>query len=170
MTVLALTLTIVTLALAGAMAGFFYAYSMSVMWAFDATDPKAAIAAMQSINVVVRNAIFFPAFFGTPVVALVAAGLWWKLGAGQVALLLALAALVYLVGTFLLTIAANVPMNEALAIATIPTDPEAARTLWQRYSGPWTLWNHVRTLASFATLLLVGWALYAAGQMSAARI
>jgi uncharacterized membrane protein len=164
MTALALTLTVVTLALAGAMAGFFYAYSMSVMRALDAVDPKAAIASMQSINIVVRNAIFFPAFFGTPVVALVAGGLWWKAGAGQVALLLLLAAIVYLAGTFLVTVVANVPMNEALAIATIPTDPAQARTLWQNYSGPWTLWNHVRTVASFVTLLLVGWALYAAGQ------
>lgn len=164
MTALALTLTVVTLALAGAMAGFFYAYSMSVMGALDAVDPKAAIASMQSINIVVRNAIFFPAFFGTPVVALVAGGLWWKAGAGQVALLLLLAAIVYLAGTFLVTVVANVPMNEALAIAAIPTDPAQARTLWQNYSGPWTLWNHVRTVASFVTLLLVGWALYAAGQ------
>jgi len=164
MTSLALALTFIALVLAGAMAGFFYAYSMSVMWALDAVDPKAAIASMQSINIVVRNAIFFPAFFGTPVVALVAAGLWWKLDAGLVALLLVLAAAVYLVGTFILTIVANVPMNEALAIATIPTDPEAARTLWQNYSGPWTLWNHVRTVSSVATLGLIGWALYAAGQ------
>ena len=164
MTALALALTVVTLALAGAMAGFFYAYSMSVMWALDAVDPKAAIASMQSINIVVRNAIFFPAFFGTPVVALVAAGLWWKAGAGQVALLLALAAIVYLAGTFLVTLVVNVPMNEALAIATIPADPEQARTLWWNYSGPWTMWNHIRTLASFVSLLLVGWALYAAGQ------
>ena len=164
MTSLALAFTVVTLALAGAMAGFFYAYSMSVMWALDAVDPKAAIAAMQSINIVVRNAFFFPAFFGTPGVALVAAGLWWKQGAGQVTLLLALAAIVYLAGTFLVTVVANVPMNEALAIAMIPTDPEQARTLWQNYSSPWTLWNHVRTVASFASLLLVGWALYAAGQ------
>lgn len=164
MTSLALAFTVVTLALAGAMAGFFYAYSMSVMWALDAVDPKAAIASMQSINIIVRNAIFFPAFFGTPVVALVAAGLWWKQGAGQVALLLALAAIIYLAGTFLVTIVANVPMNEALAIATIPADPEQARTLWQNYSGPWTLWNHVRTVASFISLLLVGWALYAAGR------
>lgn len=163
MTSLALALTVVTLALAGAMAGFFYAYSMSVMWALDAVDPKAAIASMQSINIVVRNAIFFPAFFGTPVVALLAAGLWWKEGVGQVALLLALAAIVYLAGTFVVTIVANVPMNEALAIATIPTDPEQARTLWQNYSRPWTLWNHVRTVASLISLLLVGWALYAAG-------
>jgi uncharacterized membrane protein len=164
MITLALILTVVALVLIGAMAGFFYAYSMSVMWALDAVDPKAAITSMQSINIVVRNAIFFPAFFGAPLAALLAAGLWWKLDAGQAALLLALAAIVYLAGTFAVTVAANVPMNQALAIATIPADPEAARTLWRTYSGPWTLWNHVRTLASFVGLLLVGWALYAAGQ------
>lgn len=164
MTSLALALTIVTLALAGAMAGFFYAYSMSVMWALDAVDPKAAIASMQSINIVVRNAIFFPAFFGAPVVALVAAGLWWKLGAGQVALLLALAAIVYLLGAFLITVLLNVPMNEKLARTTIPAEISAARTIWDNYSMPWTLWNHVRTIASFAALGLTGWALYLAGR------
>lgn len=164
MTALALALTFATLVLAGAMAGFFYAYSMSVMWAFDAIDPKAAIAAMQSINIVVRNAIFFPAFFGTPVVALVAAGLWLAQGLPNVALLLALAAIAYLVGTFLVTIALNVPMNERLARTTIPAEIEAARTIWEAYSVPWTLWNHIRTLSSFATLILAGWALYLAGR------
>jgi uncharacterized membrane protein len=164
MTALALVLTVLTLLLAGAMAGFFYAYSMSVMWALDATDPKIAIASMQSINIVVRNAVFFPAFFGTPVVALVAAGLWRAQGVHDVALLLALAAIAYLVGTFLVTIVLNVPMNEGLARATIPAEIEAARTIWESYSTPWTLWNHIRTAASFATLGLVGWALYLAGR------
>lgn len=164
MTSLALILTVVALVLAGAMAGFFYAYSMSVMWALDAVDPKAAIASMQSINIVVRNAIFFPAFFGTPVVALVAAGLWRVQGLHNVALLLALAAIAYLVGTFLVTIALNVPMNERLARTAIPTEIEAARTIWESYSIPWTLWNHIRTASSFATLILTGWALYLAGR------
>jgi uncharacterized membrane protein len=164
MTSLALGLTFAALILAGAMAGFFYAYSMSVMWALDAIDPKAAIASMQSINIVVRNAIFFPAFFGTPVVALVAAALWRAQGAHNVARLLALAAIAYLVGTFLVTLVLNVPMNERLARTVIPTEIEAARTLWESYSIPWTLWNHIRTASSVATLGLVGWALYLAGR------
>ncbi|WID97902.1 DUF1772 domain-containing protein [Bosea vestrisii] len=161
---LALALTFVALVLAGAMAGFFYAYSMSVMWALDAVDPKAAIASMQSINIIVRNAIFFPAFFGTPVVALIAAGLWRAQGLHDVALLLALAAIAYLVGTFLVTMVLNVPMNERLARTGIPTEIEAARTVWESYSIPWTLWNHIRTVSSVATLGLIGWALYAAGK------
>ncbi len=161
---LALATTFVALLLAGAMAGFFYAYSMSVMWGLDASDPKAAIAAMQGINIAVRNAIFFPAFFGTPVVALLAAVLWRIQGKHDVALLLALAAVAYLVGSFLVTIALNVPMNERLARTAIPAEIEAARAIWEGYSIPWTLWNHIRTGSSFMTLGLVGWALYLAGR------
>lgn len=161
---LALFVTFAALLLAGAMAGFFYAYSMSVMWGLDASDPKAAIAAMQGINIVVRNAIFFPAFFGMPVVALLAAGLWRAQGLHNVALLLALAAVAYLVGTFLVTIALNVPMNERLDRTAIPAEIEAARAIWESYSIPWTLWNHIRAASSFVTLGLVGWALYLAGR------
>jgi uncharacterized membrane protein len=164
---LAVAVTFVALLLSGAIAGFFYAYSISVMWAFDTSDPKVAVAAMQRINIVVRNAAFFPAFFGTPLAALTAALLWRLLDRWDVALLLALAAVIYLVGAFLVTLVINVPMNEALGRATIPAEVEGARTLWQNYSVPWTLWNHVRTGASFAALLLVGWALYVGGRADA---
>lgn len=164
---LAVAVTFVALLLSGAIAGFFYAYSCSVMWAFDTSDPKVAIAAMQRINIVVRNAAFFPAFFGTPVVALVAAALWFSQGRHDVALLLALAAAAYLGGAFLTTLAINVPMNEALGRTAIPAEAEAARTIWHDYSAPWTLWNHIRTAASLVALLLVGWALYLAGRADA---
>jgi uncharacterized membrane protein len=164
---LAVAITFVTLLLSGAVAGFFYAYSCSVMWGLDASDPKAAIAVMQGINIVVRNAAFFPAFFGTPVAALAAALLWRLQDRWDVALLLALAAVIYLGGAFLTTLLINVPMSESLGRTAIPADAEAARALWQYYSTPWTLWNHVRTAASLAALALVGWALYVGGRSAA---
>ncbi|EFG2885686.1 hypothetical protein BO068_004877, partial [Escherichia coli] len=72
----ALAFAALALILCGAIAGFFYAYSSSVMRGLDATDPRAAIAAMQGINATVRNAFFAPAFFGTPVACLISAGLF----------------------------------------------------------------------------------------------
>jgi len=47
-----------------------------------------------------------------------------------------------------LTIAFNVPLNDALAIA----DPNSTDgvTLWAKYLTNWTLWNHVRTVAGLA--------------------
>jgi uncharacterized membrane protein len=166
---MALLLTMASLLLTGAIAGFFYAYSVSAIWGLDAADPAVAIRAMQGINAVVRNAAFAPAFFGTPVAAALAAALLFMSGFRLPALLLAAAALLYVGGTFLPTLLVNVPMNEALARIEAPGEPQAARAAWAAYSGPWLAWNHLRTAASLAALALTGWALYATGRAGAGR-
>lgn len=71
----------IALLLCGAIFGFFYAYSVSVMWGLDSADPRSAIAAMRGINRVVRNAAFAPAFFGTPLALLASATLAYATGA-----------------------------------------------------------------------------------------
>ena len=50
---------------AALVAGIFYAFSTFVMQALGRLAPREGIAAMQSINVVVINPLFFLAFFGT---------------------------------------------------------------------------------------------------------
>lgn len=57
----------------GAIFGFFYAWVCSTMWGLDAIDPRVAIEAMKGMNASVRNAVFFPAFFLTPLVMAAAA-------------------------------------------------------------------------------------------------
>ncbi|MEE1610609.1 anthrone oxygenase family protein [Microvirga sp. CF3016] len=152
----------VTLGLSGSIAGFFYAYACSVMFGLEAIDPRHAVAAMQGINATVRNMAFAPAFFGTPVMALVTALLFACLGRRAASWIMAGAALVYVAGAFLPTLFINVPMNEALARVTVPESlPEAAR-LWAEYAGPWTRWNTLRTVFSLLALLLVGLALFVA--------
>jgi uncharacterized membrane protein len=66
---------------------------------------------------------------------------------------LLLGSLLYLVGTILVTIAFNVPLNDALAIAK-PDSTEGAN-LWAIYLTNWTLWNHVRTIAAFGAAVLL---------------
>ena len=56
----------------------------------------------------------------------------------------------YLVGSFLVTLVFNVPKNNALA-SVAPADPDGAG-LWAGYLASWTTWNHVRTVASLASL------------------
>jgi uncharacterized membrane protein len=129
-------------------AGFFFAFSIVVMNALRRLPPAAGIAAMQSINVVVLNAWFFTAFFGTAAVCIVLA-VWSLLswtGAGSICVLAGSA--FYLVGVILVTIARNVPLNDALA-AVRPESVEGAR-LWVKYLSVWTTWNHVRTAAPLA--------------------
>lgn len=132
------------------MAGFFYAYSVSVMRGLDATDPLAATLAMRNINALIRTPVFFFAFFGALAFPLAAA----VLAPRRSVMLLALAGgLAYGLGAFLVTVTVNVPMNDALAAAT-PT-AESAAQLWRGYSPRWTLWNHARTVASIIALALL---------------
>lgn len=49
--------------------------------------------------------------------------------------------LLYLVGTVLVTIAFNVPLNDALAI--VKPDSMDGTNLWASYLTNWTIWNHV---------------------------
>lgn len=156
-----MTRTILILALlaalgSGLLGGFFFAFSNLVMTALGRISPPAGIAAMQSINVVVQNPVFFLAFFGTP---LVGAGLalYGLFNLGQAGSILLLAAgLLVVAGMFGVTVAFNVPMNEMLA----PMDPSAASSAayWQDYLLRWTMWNHVRTVACLAACVLYAFA------------
>jgi len=58
----------------------------------------------------------------------------------------------YLVGAILVTIACNVPLNDALA-AVDPSKADAV-PIWTNYLKIWTAWNHVRTVASLAAAAL----------------
>jgi uncharacterized membrane protein len=107
---------------------------------------------MQFINITVINPWFMTAFLGTAATCLILAisslVKWHQPGA----VYLLVSSLLYLVGTFLVTIAFNVPLNGALAIAK-PDSPEGA-TLWAKYLTDWTFWNHVRTIAAIAAATL----------------
>lgn len=132
----------------GLVAGVFFAFSSFVMRALARLEPAQGIAAMQSINITVINPLFMTMLFGTAVACIFLAGSsllrWHQPGAAYVLL----GSLLYLVGTILVTIAGNVPLNEALAVAK-PNSPEGA-SLWADYLARWTLWNHLRAAAALA--------------------
>lgn len=145
---------LLSLTLSAAIFGFFYAWVCSTMWGLDAADPRVAIGAMQAMNASVRNAVFAPIFFGTPFALAAAAALLLKGHQRRSAAAFAAAASVYFCLGLVLTMSVNVPMNEALAKVVIPDDVENARAIWQGYSGPWQVWNQIRTAASGAAFLL----------------
>ncbi len=153
---LALPCGLLALLLCGAVAGFFYAYSVSVLRGLDASDPRAAIEAMQGINATIRNPGFALGFFGAPLAAAAAALAFLLAGHRAAALALLLALTTYLACVLLPTAAVHVPMNEELARQAVPDDQEAALQLWRAYAEPWDSWNLVRTLGALASLLLVG--------------
>ncbi len=143
-----------TMALLGSalVGGIFFAFSSFIMKALAGVPAAEGIGAMQSINVVVINPSFLGAFFGTAVLSLVAGGLALAGWSRPSATFFLGGALFYLVGTILVTIVGNVPLNDQLA-AVSATDP-SAREVWEHYLDRWTMWNHVRTAAAMVAALL----------------
>jgi uncharacterized membrane protein len=134
------------------MAGLFFVFSNSVMTAFGKLPPATGIAAMQSINVWILNPVFFAVFFGTSAIsALLALVALLSLAQPWAPLLLA-GGLCYFIGSLLVTMFFNVPLNNRLAAAQ-PGTAEAAN-LWTEYLRVWTAWNHVRTALSLAATAL----------------
>jgi len=155
------TMPIVSVLFFGAIFGFFYAWICSTMWAFDTLDPRVAMEVMQVVNANVRNLVFFPVFMLTPVIGGVAAFLLFRAGQRKGAGLFAAASVVYLAGGLLLTMFANVPMNENLAATAVPATEAEAAAIWEAYSPTWQTWNILRTVFSGVALALAGFGLMA---------
>lgn len=136
-----------------AVAGFFYAYACSVMYGLNDSAPAVALEAMQGINRTVRNPIFALSFFGTALLLPLAAALTYIVGSTKAGAVLAISAIVYIGGGFVLTMAINVPMNNALAIVDVSALANPAKA-WADYEGPWSFWNWTRTGFSFLALLM----------------
>ena len=129
----------------GLVAGIFFAFSSFVMPALNRQPASSAVPTMQTISVVVLNRGFLTAFAGTALgcsLLLVVSALRWHDTAPKLAIAGDLA---YLLGTFGVTVCANVPLNDSLA----------AGCEWHSYYGPWMRWNHVRTAAAFVAAALV---------------
>jgi uncharacterized membrane protein len=137
----------------GLIAGVFFAFSTFVMSALARLQPPQGIVAMQFINIMVINPLFMTAFLGTAVACILLAIFsllkWTQPGTAY----LLIGSLLYLVGTFGVTMASNVPLNDALAV--VKPDSTEGANLWASYLTNWTLWNHIRTAAALAAAALL---------------
>ena len=145
------------------MAGTFFAFSAFVMAALGRLPPEQGAAAMQSINVVVLNPIFLGVFMGSAAIATLVAALVIFGGATPGASALLIGAALYVIGTFGVTIALNVPLNNGLAAIDVAS--QAGAEIWRRYLVDWTFWNHIRTAAA-----LLATAAFIVGLSSATEI
>ena len=137
--------------------GGFYVFSSFIMKALARIPAPQGISAMQSINVVVINRSFLGVFIGTAALclALVAAAVkaWGQAWASWVLA----AAIVYVVGTFLVTLFGNVPLNNRLA--KVVAADRGGESVWRYYLERWTWLNTLRTAAAVSSTLLFALAL-----------
>ncbi|MDH6625476.1 putative membrane protein [Streptomyces sp. LBL] len=132
----------------GLVAGAFCAFSTFVMRALAALPPAQGVAAMNSINEYAVRAAFMFVFTGSAVVCVVIAVVTFVVWPDEGAVELLVGSALYLFGVFGLTIAANVPRNNALG--RLEPGAQEASAYWPTYVREWTMWNHVRTVASAA--------------------
>lgn len=155
-------LTIVLLGLtglaSGVVAGIFFAFSSFIMTALARIAPAQAIAAMQAINVTILGSAFMPLFFGSTLAGLLLGALPLLDWRGEASLAMLAGGLVYGAGMFLCTVLCNVPLNRELAV--VEAEHAESVEVWRRYLRVWTMWNHVRSLASLLACALFLYALW----------
>jgi len=149
------------LGLAGLFAAFWYAIMPGLARASD----LAFVEGMQRINVAILNGWFGLCFAGALVFSVVAAIL--HAGAERRAVLpwIVAGAVLYLV-VLVVTVAANVPLNDRLDAAGDPArigDPHAVR---EQFEAAWVRWNAVRTLACTLAFGCLTWALVLHGRLA----
>lgn len=121
----------------GLLAGIYLAFLVAVMPALHGQPDDVYVRVMNRINVVIVNPVFLAIFLGAP--ALAAAILWWHRNPIAVGALAAAAV------ALLITVLANVPLNDALAATG---NREAFET-------PWLIWHAIRTTSAIAALVLL---------------
>ncbi|MFJ5777179.1 DUF1772 domain-containing protein [Streptomyces sp. NPDC093094] len=136
----------------GLTAGAFCAFSTFVMRALAALPSAQGVAAMNAINRAAPRPAFMVVFLGATVLCAVLAVVTFVVWPREGRTELLLGSALYVFGSFGVTVAANVPRNDAL-LRLEPGSAEAD-AYWPAYVREWTLWNHIRTVASAAAAVL----------------
>jgi len=142
-------LLIITGTTTALMAGLFFAWSFSVTNGIARLPDSGYIAAFQAMNRAIQNFVFLSCFMATLILLpLVTFMHYTPQPSGRFWFLLA-ASVLYAVGVFGVTMALNVPMNEALdkfPLHTASADQITAQRAW--FEDRWNRLNMIRTVAN----------------------
>ena len=149
----------ITLVLAGILTalvtGLYFGYSVSVNGGLHRLNNSEYVKAMQSVNAVIQNPLFFVSFIGPVILLPLAAFLQRDANPMQFALLLA-SSVIYIAGSFALTMVGNVPLNQKLA--KFDASKSSGNEIVQTRAGfekPWNRLHTIRTIASIAAIVLI---------------
>jgi uncharacterized membrane protein len=130
-------------------AGVFFAFSNFVMPALARLPGAQGVTAMNAINITVVNAWFITLLFGTAILGTVLTAMSFTRAPNSDGWLLLAATAIYAIGCIVVTMAFNVPLNEA--IASNSGTSLIAIERWNLYISDWTRWNTIRATASCAS-------------------
>jgi uncharacterized membrane protein len=146
----------------GLVAGVFALYAHTIMPGLRNTDDHTFVAAFQSIDRAIINPWFMAGgFVGALLFTLAAAAT----NLGRAALPWILAALVLYLIACVITIAVNVPLNDAIKAAGNPDHiRDLAGVREQFHEVRWAAWNLVRVATSTCAFGCLAWALVLYGR------
>lgn len=125
---------------AGLQAGSYYVWACGVLPGLRRVDDDTFVGVVAQVNQAIVNPVFLVTFLGAPVLTGSALALGAPRGWAVTGLALTLL-------TVAITVAGNVPLNDALARDA--ADPTTARTTFET---AWQRWNLARTLTSAGAL------------------
>lgn len=150
-------LVVATILLTSLTTGLFFGYAVSVNWALRRLDDEQYVHTMQIINQVIKNPWFLTAFMAPVLLMPLITFLYGGPAGGMKFWLFTGAAIAYIFGTFGITMAGNVPLNERLdklPRSSSPGELSAART-W--YEQPWNTLHAIRTVLGVVAVVLLSW-------------
>ncbi len=140
---------------AGLMSGLFYSYSCSVMPGLNRLDDFQYVSAMQAINRAIQNPVFFISFFGVLIFLPVAAYLNYAQPVTAVFWYLLAATVIYFIGSFLVSVVGNIPLNNSLdKFDLASTTKESLHAQRKIFETRWTNLNTIRTVSSLLAFIL----------------
>jgi uncharacterized membrane protein len=148
----------------GLTAGVLGLYAHTIMRGLGKTDDRTFVGAFQAIDRAIINPLFMLTFFGALVFSAVAAAAHLRRDARPI-LPWILAATVLYLAAVVITMAINVPLNDALRAAGDPdriTNLAAVRANF--HETRWIAWNLVRTVATTIAFGCLTWALVLHGR------
>ncbi len=147
---------VITATATALMAGIFFAFSCAVNLGLARLPDSQYVAAMQSINRRIQNPVFFAAFFGASLFLPLSVFLHYGQPFTMRFWFLLAAAIIYLIGTFGVTIFGNVPLNNALDRFDLESATEEETALQRaNFERRWNNLNTIRTVSSTLAIILV---------------
>jgi uncharacterized membrane protein len=140
--------------LTGLSAGFFYAWSVSVIPGAQKVVNATYLETMQSINQAILNPAFFIIFFGSLLFLSIASVYQFNTGKTTFWLML-IASVLYLIGTIGVTGLGNVPLNNKLAaLNLIEMSPQKLLEFRSFYENNWNRLHLIRTIFAVGSFVL----------------
>lgn len=137
--------------------GLFYGWSVSVVPGLARLSNSEYLSSFQAMNRAILNPLFFITFMGSVILLPLCAYLNYTQPTSLRFWLIVAAAVLYIVGTFGITMFANVPLNEMLDKFNLATATDEAKAMQRAlFEQPWNRLHNIRTVIGFiATVLMI---------------